>query len=227
MYPGSQFKKTKAVFRDGVFLLLPRPWQHRDLFSSSVRNSSRLTTADTQHPSINGPFRHAHYIRHTKTPRITVCKFNLHAHSTCYILLLAWSKEGQKPAGVRFTPVVTNTCENLRIQYIFTVINGHMSLLFPHKQLSSCKVCQCLQKEGQSSSKKERKSKKKKERKKNFLSSNVQIPVRNEPLPLTSCSYSCKILCRISFWTGKWSPVLLRGHGWNDVECSFSSQFVH
>lgn len=33
--------------------------------------------------------------------------------------------------------------------------------------------------------KKKRKSKKKKERKKNFLSSNVQIPVRNEPLPLT------------------------------------------
>lgn len=121
MYPGSQFKKTKAVFRDGVFLLLPRSWQHRVLFSSSVRDSSRLTTADTQHPSINGPFTHAHYIRHTKTPRITVCKFNLHAHSTCYILLLAWSKEGQKPAGVRFTPVVTNTCENLRIQYIFTM----------------------------------------------------------------------------------------------------------
>lgn len=120
------------------------------------------------------PFYTSLLFRYGKMPIITVQYKSVqwksvHTHGTCYILILAWSIEGEKRVSMRFTTVVTNTRGDY---FVFTWSDGHISLPFP-PQTSSCKV------HYKSANQAIR------VKKTSFLSSVVQITVINEPLHLT------------------------------------------
>lgn len=121
MYPGLHFLK-KAVFRGGVFLLLPsfQGWLDRVLFSSSGRNSRR--TSFKQWPFYTYTVHHVY-----KEALNNHLKF-LFSHLKHMLNPVIGMKQKRSKACWR---EVHPLCDkySLGILSIFTVSDGHMSQL--------------------------------------------------------------------------------------------------